>query len=236
MSELSRKEKILQTLKEKSTVKQEVYELTNDAFAELKEIARNLYKDVCTGLNDCATNLKIQFQEVSNFEFRLRIAGDLLIFYQHSNVFTFDNSHQIYQTSYLKDDHTRRYFGNIGIFNFLGDSFEYNRMQDVGYMVGRLFVNRENHFFVEGKRQLGYLFNDITSKEFTREEKVKLLEEIILYTLNFDLLTPPYDAIKEVSVEEFHVVSSSRRLRTGKRLGFHFQVDTDKSEKKMKKK
>lgn len=222
----SRKDKIFETILEKSTVKQEVYGLTCAAFQELKEVVKELHGDICSNLKGCKQNLKVEFEDISVFEFRLRVAGDLLIFYQHSNVFTFDNSHQLYQTSYIKEDPSRKYFGKICVFNFLGDSFEYNRLSDVGYMIGRLFINRENHFFVEGKRQLGYLFNDLSRKEFSQEEKKKFVEEILLYTLNFDLLTPPFDAINEVSVEEFHAVSSTRRLRTGKRLGFKFQVDS----------
>lgn len=221
----SRKDNIIDTILEKSTVKQEVYGLTCAAFQELKEVVKDLHAEMSANLKSCKQNLKIQFEDISIFEFRLRVAGDLLIFYQHSNVFTFDNSHQLYQTSYIKDDQTRKYFGNIGVFNFLGDSFEYNRLNDVGYMIGRIFLNRENHYFVEGKRQMGYLFNDLARKEFSREEKMRLVEEILLYTLNFDLLTPPFDTINEVSVEEFHAVSSTRRLRTGKRLGFKFQSD-----------
>jgi hypothetical protein len=54
-----------------------------------------------------------------------------------------------------------------------------------------------------------------------------LLESTILYCLNFDLFTPPFDAIKEISVQDMQSASESMQVRTGKRLGFRFQADSD---------
>ena len=51
----------------------------------------------------------------------------------------------------------------INIYNFLADSFKYNRLNDVGYLVGRVFLNKDLHYFVEGKRQLGFLYNDFVN-------------------------------------------------------------------------
>jgi len=38
--------------------------------------------------------------------------------------------------------------------------------------------------------------------------------------VTFDLLTPPFEAVKQVSVFEMQEKSSSAALRTGKRLGY----------------
>jgi hypothetical protein len=54
-----------------------------------------------------------------------------------------------------------------------------------------------------------------------------ILEKSILYTSNFDLLTPPYDEVKEVTVFEVQSNLDYMRLKTGKRLGFKFQADMD---------
>jgi hypothetical protein len=59
----------------------------------------------------------------------------------------------------------------------------------------------------------------------------EVIEEIILrlsiYALEFDLLTPPYQAVNQVSVGELQTLSSNTKLKTGKRLGFQFQSNTD---------
>jgi hypothetical protein len=38
--------------------------------------------------------------------------------------------------------------------------------------------------------------------------------------VNFDLLTPPFDSVRQVTVFEMQEKSSSAALRTGKRLGY----------------
>ena len=45
--------------------------------------------------------------------------------------------------------------------------------------------------------------------------------------MDFDLLTPHYDAMKVVSVNEVNEVTSAMSIKTGKRLGFKFQADND---------
>jgi hypothetical protein len=61
------------------------------------------------------------------------------------------------------------------------------------------------------------------NKEFCGQ----ILQSAIQYTLNFDLLIPPYNDVKEVSVQEFISTVDAMQLRTGKRLGFKFQADQD---------
>ena len=68
---------------------------------------------------------------------------------------------------------------------------------------------------------------DDVVQELSQEKLCEVIESAIYYTINFDLLTPPYDQLKEVSVQGFKEVMDSMQLKTGKRLGFKFQADTD---------
>ena len=90
----------------------------------------------------------------------LKFAGDVLIFMMHTNVFEFPRHHEIMRTSYIRDDKNRSYCGIINIYNFLADSFKYNRENDIGYLIGRVFINYENHYYIEGKKELGLIYND----------------------------------------------------------------------------
>jgi hypothetical protein len=48
------------------------------------------------------------------------------------------------------------------------------------------------------------------------------------YTINFDLLVTPYEAVKEISVRDMVEINNQRiPIRTAKRLGFRFQADTN---------
>ena len=51
------------------------------------------------------------------------------------------------------------------------------------------------------------------------------MESAIYYAINFDLLTPPYDQCKRVTVDQFNNKFDSSTFVTGKRLNYEFNVD-----------
>jgi hypothetical protein len=115
----------------------------------------------------------------------------------------------------------------INIYNVLSDSFKYNRERDLGYLVARLFLNKEGHFFLQGKRQLGFLYNDLADNTLDRAKLKQVLHSVVLYVLDFDLLAPPYDQVNQVTVMEMNELNANMKISTGKRLGFRFQTDAD---------
>ncbi len=227
MEKLTPRELIIKTLKEKSSLKQDVYANTLHAFNLFKSTAKQVAADLKKEATAIDKRVIIDYKEKGAFEFELRVAGDLLIFNMHTNIFEFDKSHNIWKSSYVKEEHMRSFCGIINIYNFLNDSFTYNRVNDSGYVIGRIFVNNENHYFVEGKRQLGFLYNDFIHSIIDEEAIKSVLESTILYCLNFDLFTPPFDSIKEISVADMQTASEGMQIKTGKRLGFRFQADND---------
>lgn len=220
-------EMILQLLREKSIVKQDVFANTKTQFAEFKNVLSVLAKDLSSIIQKEDKRIHINYHDKGEFEAQFQIAGDLLFFNMHTNVFLFDNDHPLWKSSYLKEDPSRAYCGIINIFNFLADSMKYNRMNDVGYLVARIFINKDNHFMVQGKRQLGFLYNDFINSQLNTDQMQAISNSLMLYTLDFDLYSPPYDMIKEVSVMEMKELSDTMQMKTGKRLGFKFQADSD---------
>ncbi|MEO6883219.1 MAG: hypothetical protein ABI199_04245 [Bacteroidia bacterium] len=220
-------ELILKTLKEKGGMNLKIAENRNAAFEDLKKIAKKTANDLNGKMDSSNIKISVVYKDKGPLEFELAVADDILIFYMHTNIFEFDKSHALWKTSYLKDDASRSYCGIINIYNFLSDSFKYNRTSDVGYMIGRIFINKDSHYFVEGKRQLGFLYNDFVNETIDSTKLENILESAILYCLSFDLLTPPFDTVKEVSVSEMQEVTDNLQIKTGKRLGFRFQADND---------
>ena len=94
-------------------------------------------------------------------------------------------------------------------------------------MIARIFVNKEEHFFVERKGQLGYLYEEFQSHTFDAEVIWDLVEYIILYTLEFDLLNPPFGEVQAVSVHDILEATKFMTLSTGKRIGYAFQSEND---------
>ena len=223
-------ELIQQLLKEKSSLKQDVFHKTIAAFNDLKKVVKEIADELRPIAQGIDKRLLVEFKDKSEFEIELRVAGDVLIFHMHTNVFEFDTSHQMWKTSYVKDKPTNSFCGMINVYNFLADSFKYNRTNDLGYLVARIFLNSEGHYFVEGKRQLGFLYSDFANAILNKEEFKKIVESSLVYCLDFDLFTPPFEEMKVVSVAQTLEESSMMQLKTGKRLGFRFQADTDHPE------
>ena len=221
------KESLKNLVFDKNDLKGQVYYATKDAFELFRKTTHeriDLLKEQAQKEN---RNVLIGFTDRGDFEFEARFASDVLVFVMHTNVFEFSRDHQVMKSPYIREDTTRSYCGVIRIYNFLADSFLYQRDQDLGYMIGRVFVNRENHYFIEGKRELGMLYNNFNTSLISNESVQSIVESAIEYTTNFDLLTPPYDEVKMVSVGEMRNNFDKKSLATGKRLGFRFQADTD---------
>ena len=211
----------------KSELKQGVYRATKDTFEMFREQTHALIEEFRRHSREEGKEVAFEFTDRGDFEFEVKFAGDILLFMMHTNVFEFSRDHQVMKTPYVREDSKRSYCGVIHIYNFLADSFAYQRDNDLGYMIGRVFINNEKHYFIEGKRELGMLYTNFGTSLINRESVESIVESAIEYTTNFDLLTPPYDEVKLVSVGEMRSSFDKKTLATGKRLGFRFQADTD---------
>ena len=218
---------IINALKTKSCMKQDVYQRTVALFEVVKEVLQEIAADLGSAVVDHDKRLLVNFTDKGSTACELKVAGDVIIFHMHTNVFKLDQSHSYWKTSYLEEDELRGYFGVINMYNFLSDSFKYNRERDLGYLVARLLLNRENKFFVQGKRQLGFLYDDLPYNDPSRERIKAVLHSVLLYVLEFDLLAPPYDQVNQVTVSEMNELNANTLISTGKRLGFRFQSDMD---------
>jgi hypothetical protein len=226
MSELDdKKAAIIGTLKEKSLLKQKVYDNTLEWFGIIKDILKNLSKDVNASLGSIDGRIKMEYTDRSNFDAQLKVAGDILLFSMHSNIFQFDREHPAWKTPYIQKNKYNAYSGIINIYNFLFDSFKYSRLDDLGYLIARIFINHENQYLVEGKRQMGMLFSNYGNEAISRSSLQVIISTAIQYSLEFDLLVPPYDTVKIATVGQAEAKIQHSRVITGKRLGFQFNSD-----------
>ncbi len=218
---------IVEVIKDKSCLKQDVFQNMKKVFGLFKEELKETIERLKKQFSKIDERITFYYKEKNEFEVEIKIAGDVLVFSMHTNVFKFDLSNSIWKTSYLKKDERNGYVGSISVYNFLSDSIKYNRTQDVGYLIARIFVNRENKFIVQGKRQLGLLYNDFEKSVLDKNVIRDIIDSIILYTLSFDLYTPPYQKVQEVTVGEYNVKSQDLGVTTGKRLGFKFSAESE---------
>lgn len=218
---------ILKLLKEKTVVQLDVRHNTQDMFKIMKQVLAEFAHDLTKKVAELDKRIIVQYKELNESEVMLTIAEDVLIFYMQSNIFTFDRSHPVWQTSYVKKSESNAFCGCISVYNFLSDSFKYSRSNDLGYLIARIFINHELHYFVEGKRQLGFLYNNFSTSVLDKPAIADIIDSAIIYTLDFSLFAPPFDNVKEVSVSVMEEEASRMQMQTGKRLGFRFGADND---------
>ena len=218
--------KILETIIRKSTLKQKVFDNTFAAFNLLKETLLEMASEMDDALDGrLDRRVRLEYRDRGKFEAQLQVANDMLIFQMHTDVFEFAADHPIRRTEYVREDAQRSYCGVVNIYNFLSDSFKFNRNADEGYLIGRIFINRERRYFVEGKQQDSLRAADFGRAEIGREALVAILESAIDFSLNFDLLMPPYEENKRVTLDQFNTRMDNSKFVTGKRLGYEFDID-----------
>jgi hypothetical protein len=223
MKKLPENESLVDLLRDRSILKQDVYDQTFKTFAKFQE----LIEKKLTELREVIPNerVRLRYDENGDFESHAFVGSDVLVFNMHTNVFSFPKESAVWKTSYIEKDKAKAYCGVISIYNFLADSFLQNRFNDAGYLIGRIFINKENHFFVEGKGKLGVLFRDFLHGELDDVEMEKILNCAIKHAVEFDLLSPPYESVNVVNVMQIKAQSTAQQLKTGKRLGFRFESE-----------
>ncbi len=226
MTEKEVRESLMEAYVIKSEIKQKVFENTKQTFVILKKVLKELENNYSNLIRDkVSPSLFPIFKDKGSYEAEFIIGGDILVFSMHSNIFEFDDKHPVWETTYVKDDSLRSYCGVINIYNFLSDSFKYNRLNDIGYLVARIFINKDKHFFVEGKRQSDEVVKDFAIDTVSPGILRQIIETAIQYSVEFDLLVPPYDQVKMATVDQMREKMSHSKMVTGKRLGFTFNSD-----------
>lgn len=225
---MDKNKELFQQLIHKSELEERILENTKQAFAMLKEVLSETEESYKAYRKKHGATTVMEFNDLKGLELELTFGGDVLRFVMHSNIFLIPRYDTINNTPYIKEDPERGYCGIINIYNFLSDSFKYKRFDDIGYLIGRIFINKDKHYFIQGKQELSRFLNKFSTSVLDKEALEDVVRSAMLYTVNFDLLVTPYDQVKEVSLHYFQAaMENSKLIPTGKRLGFRFAADTD---------
>ena len=214
---------VINLLLNKAAMKQDIADYSEGVFDQFKVIMEEELKLLRETVDD--TRVRLKMEDKGKHEFRVSIGSDVLVFQLHRNVFRLPDDNPLWKTPYLEQNGANGFFGMINIYNFLAESIEQNRINDPGYLIGRIYLNHEEKFMVEGKGQLGFLFRDLENNKLTDSVQRQIVQSAIMYAIEFDLITPPYDMVQEVSLGQIDAISSDLKMATGKRLGFRFGAE-----------
>ncbi|MEG0499891.1 MAG: hypothetical protein RR550_02065 [Rikenellaceae bacterium] len=220
----SKRKEIIDTLNGKSEEKLKSFNHTLEAFQSLKNALHELSGEINEEINNNRV-IKVEYRDKGQYEAQLQFASDILIFNMHTNVFQFNRDHAVWNLDYVKLNKFNTLCGVINVYNFLADSFKKNRTTDEGYLVARIYINHDGYFFVEGKRMQKYNVSTFGSRKLDDEVMVDIVEILMLYAMNFDLLVPPFDTVKVIEVEQMNTKVENSKISTGKRLGYTYNTD-----------
>jgi hypothetical protein len=217
------RQQLIDLLMHKSALKQDVADDLEVVFDDLRKLIDLEIKALKEVITD--ERVRLFVKDRGDHEFHVYIGSDVLVFNLHHNVFRLPDNNPLWGTSYFKSQPNNGYFGTIHIYNFLAESLQQNRLDDQGYLLARIFVNHERHFFIEGKGSLGYTFSDPQHMLLSAEMLQLIAQMSFAYALQFDLYIPPFELMDEVSVGQIYVMGEQLKLRTAKRLGFKMSAD-----------
>ena len=216
---------ILEQLGQKASIKQLVYRNLQEVFKQIRAEGKRIISDLDDRISQIDTSVTVHYEKTGDFEFRLQFGGDTLIFYMQSNIITFKDDFPLMQSPYITEDPGRKYFGHITVYNFLSDSIKYNRLDDPGYLIARLLLNKENHFFVEGAGQLNFLFQDLANNVITRDWLRLIIEKAMAAAMDNDLIGPKYPDIRSITLKQ----KQQEHLAAirGEKIGFQMNTESD---------
>jgi hypothetical protein len=193
---------IIGLLQDKAVLKQHIYRATQGVFQHLKTVTEAITKALSEYFEKVDKSVIISYHDIGEFEFHVKFSGDLLMFQMQTNIHTFGEEHLINKSPYVREDFHRGYFGTIVVYNFMADSLKYNRLNDPGYLLARMLLNCEGHYYIEGVRQLNFLHPDIAENLVNEEILRSFILSTIQLAVETDLVAPPYQEIQIVALGE----------------------------------
>ena len=218
---------IRKLLESKSTAKQITYKNLLAAFSALAKESERVVDELKKKARPGDDDVTEEFAQINEHEFHVKLAGDLLVFVLHTNVVTLPPDHPVMNDPYIKENEVNRYFGQIMIYNFMSDSFKFNRMNDPGYLVARLLINHEGRYVIEGNGSLGMLFNKISGGPISEMELNVLVKIALTIAIENDLTAPPFPQVQYITVHQ--KLEKTQELGGGQKIGFRMSFE-DKTE------
>lgn len=209
-------------LESKSNAKQTAYKHIQKAFSVLSDESRSVVDELKRRAHPADKDVTVEFNGINNQEFEVKLAGDMLIFVMNTNIVTLDESHHILKEAYILENEVNRYFGQIMVYNFMAESLKYHRNNDPGYLLARLMVNHENHFFIEGERELES-FNKISEHTITEGDLRQFVKIVLKMAIENDLVAPPFTEVKSITLNQKR--NHSFELGGAQKIGFRMSYE-----------
>ncbi len=211
-------DRIQKLLEYKSTAKQVTYKKLISAFELLAKESKRVIAELKKKTKPGDTDVTLGFERINEHEFQVKLAGDMLVFVLHTNIVTFDDTHEVMKDPYIQAAEINRYFGQIMIYNFMSDSLKFHRVNDPGYLLARLLINHDGRYIIEGEGKLGVVFSHISESPITEADLNILVKLALTLAIENDLMAPPYTQVKFITL--YQKLEKTQELGAGQKIGF----------------
>lgn len=211
-------DRIQKLLEYKSTAKQVTYKKLISAFESLAKESKRVMTELKGRTKPGDSDVTLSFERVNEHEFQIKLAGDMLVFVLHTNIVTFDETHEVMKDPYINSSDLNRYFGQIMIYNFMSDSIKFHRVNDPGYLLARLLINHDGRYIIEGEGKLGVVFSHISESAITEADLNILVKLALTLAIENDLMAPPYTQVKFITL--YQKLEKTQELGAGQKIGF----------------
>lgn len=217
---------IKEMLENKSVAKQKTYKHTRWAFSVLSDAARHIIEELKKRAQPGDEDVTVEYNDISQNEFDIKLAGDMLIFVMNTNVVTFDDAHPVMKEQYILQRDVNRYFGQIMIYNFMSDSLKFGRINDPGYLLARIMINHECRFFVEGEKELSG-FNQVSERCITEDDLVYVVKVVLKMAIENDLVAPSFREVKSITLNQKkdHTMEMGGAHKIGFRMSYENRTE-----------
>lgn len=208
-------------LESKSTAKQTAYKNVCKAFVTLQREAWSIVDELKRRAKPTDKDVTVEFNIISEQEFDVKLAGDVLIFVQSTNVVTLEESHAVMKEEYITENEVNRYFGQIMVYNFMAESLKHHRNNDPGYLLARFMVNHEDRFFIEGEKELSD-YNDMSQEPVSDEDLKKMVKIVLKMAIENDLVAPAFTEVKSITLSQKrdHMLELGGARKIGFRMSY----------------
>lgn len=217
-------EALIKTILEKSRTHIDVFNIAKEVFEKIKLALQRKEQELKGAANQADPRIAIEYIDKGRLEVHFKAGNDVLVFLMHASVFQIDDANGIHKNSYIRENPMRAFCGMICVYNFMADSFKFNRIQDAGAMVSRIFVNCDNHFFMEGKKQLGIMYNKLDSDIISDATIDSMVEANLSFCAESDVFIPPFATMAETTLDALNNRSISN-IDSSRRFGFVQHID-----------
>lgn len=211
-------ERIRKLLEYKSTAKQVTFKKLLSAFDSLAKESKRVITELKKKTKPGDADVTLDFKRINDHEFQVKVAGDMIIFVLHTNIVTFDDSHEVLKDPYIQAAEINRYFGQIMIYNFMSDSLEFHRINDPGYLLARLLINHDGRYIIEGEGKLGVVFSHISESPISEADLNILVKLALTLAIENDLTALPYPQVKFITLHQ--KLEKTQELGAGHKIGF----------------